>query len=133
MTEPIPTPTPPRHPRRPWQPRHVILAAAGAAVALTAAVALAGGGTVSRMSLPQKATAGTWAFCGTMAQAPGATPGLTFDEQYIVTPENLPLSGTRLEADVQTAQAANGNDEVRFLTAVNNVLTDCRYILAHTP
>ena len=96
-------------------------------------------GTADRMSVPQKATAGTFAYCQTMAQAPGATPGLAYFEQYIVTPSSghngmgLPIEGTRLEADVEAARAANGNDQVKFLTAVQNVLGDCRYILAHTP
>jgi hypothetical protein len=59
-------------------------------------------------------------------------------ERYIITPSSdhngmgLPIEGTRLEADIEAARAANGNDTMAFLRAVRDVLADCRYILARS-
>lgn len=93
------------------------------------------------MSLPQKVDVGTTAYCQSMSQASSYDPGvssLTAMEQYIVTPASghngmgLPIEGTRLEADVQAARQYNGNESIKFLTAVKNVIADCQYILARS-
>jgi hypothetical protein len=119
----------------------------GISAAVTAAalaLAACGGGAPDRMSLPQKADTGTWAWCQTLSEAQALDPAAADSpaaaaEQYIITPSSghqgmgLPIEGTRLEADVQAARAANGSDRTAFLAAVRDVLGDCRYILSRQP
>jgi hypothetical protein len=116
-----------------------VLSAVG--IVLTVALGMtACGSPVKRMSVPQKVDVGTTAYCQTLSGAHSIDPfdsQLVATEKYIITPSSghngmgLPIEGTRLEADVQAARSANGNDQAAFLKAIRNVLTDCRYILGH--
>ena len=117
------------------------LGMAGIALAAALGLSACGSGPVNRMSVPQKVDVGTSAYCQTLSEASSIDPSdspLVAAEKVIITPSSghqgmgLPIEGTRLEADIQAARAANGNDQVAFFRAVQNVLRDCRYILAHT-
>lgn len=116
------------------------LSVAGIAAAVAVCLSACGGAPVNRMDVPQKVDVGTSAYCQTLGEAPSldpTDPQLAAIERYIITPSSghqgmgLPIEGTRLEADIQAARDANGTDKVKFLTAVRNVLGDCRYILSH--